>query len=145
MPTPGGPLTEDRIKELGVIKMNDYLSNGTRPQFWEEYFVKVIMHAVKSKEIDAKCAAELLGVSYGTLYRKYRELFGLLGYEKHTSYENPHYQNVGEMSNIESFAIINKNVTKEQYHVGDFVYVASKDMPGAEPKIFLIEKIYRTD
>ena len=44
MPTPGGPLTEERIKELGVIKMNDYLSNGTRPQFWEEYFVKVVMH-----------------------------------------------------------------------------------------------------
>ena len=44
IPTPGGPLTEERIKELGVIKMNDYLSNGTRPQFWEEYFVKVIMH-----------------------------------------------------------------------------------------------------
>ena len=44
MPTPGGPLTEERIKELGVIKMNDYLSSGTRPQFWEEYFVKVIMH-----------------------------------------------------------------------------------------------------
>ena len=44
MPTPGGPLTEERIKELGVIKMNDYLANGTRPQFWEEYFVKVIMH-----------------------------------------------------------------------------------------------------
>ena len=44
MPTPGGPLTEERIKELGVIKMNDYLASGTRPQFWEEYFVKVIMH-----------------------------------------------------------------------------------------------------
>ena len=44
MPTPGGPLTEERIKELGIIKMNDYLSSGTRPQFWEEYFVKVIMH-----------------------------------------------------------------------------------------------------
>ena len=44
MPTPGGPLTDERIKELGVIKMNDYLSSGTRPQFWEEYFVKVIMH-----------------------------------------------------------------------------------------------------
>ena len=44
MPTPGGPLTEERIKELGVIKMNEYLSSGTRPQFWEEYFVKVIMH-----------------------------------------------------------------------------------------------------
>ena len=44
MPTPGGPLTEERIKKLGVIKMNDYLAKGTRPQFWEEYFVQVIMH-----------------------------------------------------------------------------------------------------
>ena len=42
--TPGGPLTEERIKGLGVVKLNDYLVNGTRPQFWEEHFVKVIMH-----------------------------------------------------------------------------------------------------
>ena len=42
-PTPGGPLTPDRIKELGIIKMNDYLSTGTRQQFWEEYYVKVVM------------------------------------------------------------------------------------------------------
>ena len=42
-PTPGGPLTNDRIKELGIIKMNDYLSTGTRQQFWEEYYVKVVM------------------------------------------------------------------------------------------------------
>jgi len=78
--TPGGPLTEERIQRLGVIKLNDYLVNGTRPQFWEEHFVKVIMHAVKNKEIDVKGAAELLGVSYGTLYGRYRELFG---YVKH--------------------------------------------------------------
>ena len=36
--------------------------------------------AVKNKEIDVKGAAELLGVSYGTLYGRYRELFG---YVKH--------------------------------------------------------------
>ena len=42
-PTPGGPLTPERIKELGIIKMNDYLSTGTRQQFWEEYYVKVVM------------------------------------------------------------------------------------------------------
>ena len=34
---------------------------------------------------------------------------------------------------------------QQQYHVGDFVYVANKEMPGGEPKIFLIEKIYRTN
>ena len=42
-PTLGGPLTSERIKELGIIKMNDYLSTGTRQQFWEEYYVKVVM------------------------------------------------------------------------------------------------------
>ena len=36
--------------------------------------------AVRNKEIDVKGAAELLGVSYGTLYGRYRELFG---YVKH--------------------------------------------------------------
>ena len=34
---------------------------------------------------------------------------------------------------------------QQQYHVGDFIYVANKDMPGGESKIFLIEKIYRTN
>ena len=42
-PTPGGPLTPDRVKELGIVKMNDYLVSGTRQQFWDEYYVKVIM------------------------------------------------------------------------------------------------------
>jgi len=77
-PTPGGPLTPDRIKELGIIKMNDYLSTGTRQQFWEEYYVKVVMQAVRNKEIDMKTGAEILGVSYGTLYGRYRETFGYL-------------------------------------------------------------------
>ena len=36
------------------------------------------MQAVKNKEIDMKGAAELLGVSYGTLYGRYRESFGYL-------------------------------------------------------------------
>ena len=42
-PTPGGPLTADRVTSLGIVKMNAYLVTGTRQQFWEEYFVKVIM------------------------------------------------------------------------------------------------------
>ena len=36
----------------------------------------IVFQAVKNKEIDIKGAAELLGVSYGTLYGRYRELFG---------------------------------------------------------------------
>lgn len=77
-PTPGGPLTPERIKELGITKMNEYLTHGTRQQFWEEYYVKVVMQAVRNKEIDMKTGAEILGVSYGTLYGRYRETFGYL-------------------------------------------------------------------
>lgn len=40
--------------------------------------MKHVMSAVKNKEIDMKGAAELLGVSYGTLYGRYRETFGYL-------------------------------------------------------------------
>ncbi len=53
-PTPGGPLTMERIKELGIIKMNDYLSTGTRQQFWEEYYVKVVMQVRNLNEFSGK-------------------------------------------------------------------------------------------
>ena len=43
-------------------------------------FVSYEIQAVRNKEIDVKGAADLLGVSYGTLYGRYRELFG---YVKH--------------------------------------------------------------
>jgi hypothetical protein len=46
-PTPGGPLTEDRIKTLGIVKMNNYVKSGTRQQFWEEYYVRVIMQVFR--------------------------------------------------------------------------------------------------
>lgn len=36
------------------------------------------MEGIKNKEIDMKSAAEILGVSYGTLYGRYREVFGYL-------------------------------------------------------------------
>merc|ERR1712073_103944 len=71
-------LTPEQVASWGIIKMNDYLVSGTRQQYWEEFFVKHVMSAVKNKEIDMKGAAELLGVSYGTLYGRYRETFGYL-------------------------------------------------------------------
>ena len=48
-PTPGGPLTEDRVKTLGIVKMNDYIKQGTRHQFWEEYYVRVVMQVLLRK------------------------------------------------------------------------------------------------
>lgn len=62
-----------------VVKMNDYLANGgRRPQFWDETFVKRVMESIKNKEVEMKVAAEVLGVSYGTLYGRYRDAYGCL-------------------------------------------------------------------
>lgn len=61
-----------------VIKMNDYLNTGRRQQFWEEPFTKRVMDGIKNKNLEMKIAAELLGVSYGTLYGRYRDAYGCL-------------------------------------------------------------------
>lgn len=61
-----------------VIKMNDYLTTGRRQEFWEEPFTRRVMDAIKSKELEMKTAAEILGVSYGTLYGRYRDSYGCL-------------------------------------------------------------------
>ena len=61
-----------------VIKMNEYLNTGRRQQFWEEPFTKRVMDAIKTKNLEMKVAAELLGVSYGTLYGRYRDSYGCL-------------------------------------------------------------------
>ncbi|XP_034234347.1 protein tramtrack, beta isoform-like [Thrips palmi] len=66
----------DRFRD--VIKMNDYLVSGRRPQFWEEAFTRNVMEAIRNKDIEMKAGAEILGVSYGTLYGRYREAFGCL-------------------------------------------------------------------
>lgn len=47
---------------------------GSRPQFWEEPTTKKIMNAIRSKKMEMKAAAEILGVSYSTLYSRYREV-----------------------------------------------------------------------
>ncbi|XP_039282430.1 uncharacterized protein LOC111043900 isoform X2 [Nilaparvata lugens] len=62
-----------------VVKMNEYLTQGgRRPQFWEEPFTRRVMEAIKNKELEMKVAAELMGVSYGTLYGRYRDAYGCL-------------------------------------------------------------------
>lgn len=58
--------------------MNDYLTTGKRPQFWDERFTMRVMEAIKNKELEMKKGACLLGVSYGTLYGRYRETYGCL-------------------------------------------------------------------
>lgn len=69
---------QEREEWKDVIKMNDYLTKGRRPQFWEEPFTKRVMDAIKTKNLEMKKAAKLLGVSYGTLYGRYRETYGCL-------------------------------------------------------------------
>lgn len=69
---------EEREEWKDVIRMNDYLTKGRRPQFWEEPFTKRVLDAIKNKNLEMKKAAKLLGVSYGTLYGRYRETYGCL-------------------------------------------------------------------
>jgi hypothetical protein len=69
---------EEREEWKDVIRMNDYLTKGRRPQFWEEPFTKKVLDAIKNKNLEMKKAAKLLGVSYGTLYGRYRETYGCL-------------------------------------------------------------------
>lgn len=72
-------LTQQELEEWkDVIKMNDYLTKGRRPHFWEEPFCKRVMDAIKNKDLEMKKAAQILGVSYGTLYGRYRETYGCL-------------------------------------------------------------------
>lgn len=70
--------SEEREEWKDVIRMNDYLTKGRRPQFWEEPFTKRVLDAIKNKNLEMKKAAKLLGVSYGTLYGRYRETYGCL-------------------------------------------------------------------
>ena len=82
---------------LGIVKMEEYLVTGTRKQFWEERFVKGViqvsqltfrvlflfkfkwsiphskLQAVLDNEVDMKCGAQLLGVSYSSLYGHCKE------------------------------------------------------------------------
>ncbi|XP_026275351.1 protein tramtrack, beta isoform-like [Frankliniella occidentalis] len=75
-PTSSNAPLSERFRD--VVKMNDYLVSGRRPQFWEEGFTRNVMEAIRNKEIEMKAGAEILGVSYGTLYGRYREAFGCL-------------------------------------------------------------------
>ncbi|XP_055586496.1 uncharacterized protein LOC129739126 [Uranotaenia lowii] len=69
---------EEKEEWKDVIQMNDYLTKGRRPQFWEEPFTKRVMDGIKNKTLEMKKAAKILGVSYGTLYGRYRETYGCL-------------------------------------------------------------------
>lgn len=69
---------EEREEWKDVVRMSDYLTKGRRPQFWEEPFTKRVLDAIKNKNLEMKKAAKLLGVSYGTLYGRYRETYGCL-------------------------------------------------------------------
>nr|CAH0108567.1 unnamed protein product [Daphnia galeata] len=66
------------FRGFAVYKFNDYIAHGTRQQYWEEPFTKAVMEGIQDRELDLKKGAELLGVSYSTLYGRYRECHGYL-------------------------------------------------------------------
>ncbi|XP_036318356.1 longitudinals lacking protein, isoforms H/M/V isoform X2 [Rhagoletis pomonella] len=78
--------TEEMSEWQDVIKMDDYLAKGRRPQFWEEPFTRRVLDAIKNKRLEMKKAARILGVSYGTLYGRYREVYGCLKHPYSTTF-----------------------------------------------------------
>nr|XP_036222492.1 longitudinals lacking protein, isoforms J/P/Q/S/Z isoform X1 [Bactrocera oleae]XP_036222493.1 longitudinals lacking protein, isoforms J/P/Q/S/Z isoform X1 [Bactrocera oleae]XP_036222494.1 longitudinals lacking protein, isoforms J/P/Q/S/Z isoform X1 [Bactrocera oleae]XP_036222495.1 longitudinals lacking protein, isoforms J/P/Q/S/Z isoform X1 [Bactrocera oleae]XP_036222496.1 longitudinals lacking protein, isoforms J/P/Q/S/Z isoform X1 [Bactrocera oleae]XP_036222497.1 longitudinals lacking pro len=87
-------LTTEEISEWqDVIKMDDYLAKGRRPQFWEEPFTRRVLDAIKNKRLEMKKAARILGVSYGTLYGRYREVYGCLKHPYSSSTFRPTQSN----------------------------------------------------
>uniref|UniRef100_A0A0A1X106 Protein tramtrack, alpha isoform n=1 Tax=Zeugodacus cucurbitae TaxID=28588 RepID=A0A0A1X106_ZEUCU len=87
-------LTTEEISEWqDVIKMDDYLAKGRRPQFWEEPFTRRVLDAIKNKRLEMKKAARILGVSYGTLYGRYREVYGCLKHPYSSSSFRPSQSN----------------------------------------------------
>ena len=70
--------------------------------FNARYEIKaLVFQAVRNKEVDMKGAAELLGVSYGTLYGRYREVFGYL---KHGWNSAPSYSSIAAASQVSKVA-----------------------------------------
>jgi predicted DNA-binding transcriptional regulator AlpA len=68
---------EDRLLLNEVVKLDHYLSTrGSRSQFWSEPWCRRIMELISVRAFDIKYAAELVGVSYPTMYAKYRETYG---------------------------------------------------------------------
>ncbi|KAF0295181.1 Protein bric-a-brac 2 [Amphibalanus amphitrite] len=76
----GDARLSEKASEFGnIVQMNEYVnSGGSRPSFWELDATKAVMEAIRDKSIEMKFGAELLGVSYGTLYGRYRENYGYL-------------------------------------------------------------------
>nr|UEK51445.1 HOX-like protein 7 [Parasacculina yatsui] len=75
--TGGSQKTGD--KKLEIVKMNHFVNQGgARMAFWDLPSTKHVLEAIRDKSMELKHAAEVLGVSYGTLYGRYRENYGYL-------------------------------------------------------------------
>ncbi|XP_032581993.1 uncharacterized protein LOC6612334 isoform X4 [Drosophila sechellia] len=59
-----------------------------------KFIIKKVLDAIKNKRLEMKKAARILGVSYGTLYVRYREVYGCL---KHP-YSGTAFRNSGSTS-----------------------------------------------
>uniref|UniRef100_A0A182N1L2 BTB domain-containing protein n=1 Tax=Anopheles dirus TaxID=7168 RepID=A0A182N1L2_9DIPT len=86
---PPKPKLEPHHHWKDVVKMKDYLARGRRPQFWEEPFTKRVLRGIRNRTLEMKRAAKLLGVSYGTLYGRYRETYGCLKHQLRRSLARP--------------------------------------------------------
>ncbi|EFX73002.1 hypothetical protein DAPPUDRAFT_299764 [Daphnia pulex] len=64
----------DFFRGFIVYKFNDYIAqcHGNRQQYWEEPFTQAVLKGIQDRELDMRKGAQLLGVSYSTLYGRYK-------------------------------------------------------------------------
>lgn len=62
-----------------VVQLNEHVQSGAlRHAFWELPSTRSVLDAIFNRLVEMKTGAEMLGVSYGTLYGRYRENYGYL-------------------------------------------------------------------
>ena len=62
-----------------IPKLEEFmLTSPAKDSFWKQDTTKYVLMSIRDRKIDLKTGAELLGVSYNTIYGRYREAHGLL-------------------------------------------------------------------
>ncbi|KAK9498688.1 hypothetical protein O3M35_003267 [Rhynocoris fuscipes] len=117
------------IKNLiitNIIKMPTYLKYGGRSSyFWEISSTKRVLKAIKDKEIEMKNAANILGVTYGTLYGRYRNVYGFLKSNKLFWSEHPQFEDIiykiqkKDMSLFKGAKLLNVSIKKLSKFIND--------------------------
>lgn len=96
-----------------------------------ESTLSLCCQAVKNKHLDMKSAADKLGVSYGTLYGRYRELFGYLK-QGWTASHNPSRSKPSTNPNID-VPMVDEKLILDQVAKGNLSMTEAAEALSLEP------------